>query len=200
MINQNMYFVKAKINEEWKHERNNAQYLESDWVEGCLEIANDKKEMWQYRIKPPFSYLFAFPIEPETICRPIGWKDSSKKSIFEKDVVEITSRGGRKDRYLIWWNQEMSMMTAIPLNELEFNGNDYYCFRPNFTYETFCLMMQDPWGDFEKIEIIGNIIDEPELLKIEKKKSDFPVKISVDIGSGFPSTKADSEKETSFEF
>ena len=198
MLNQNMYFVKAKINKDWQ-ERFDPDGKE-DWVEGCLNIYNDKKNEMQYRIKPPYSYLFAFPIEPETICRPIGWHDTYDKSIYEKDVIEVTSYGGRKDRYLIWWNQEMSMMTAVPLKELEFNGNDYYCSRPNFSYDTFCFMMQDPWGDFEKIEIVGNITDNPELLKIEKEKSDSPIKISVDIGPGFPSAKTDLEKETDFEF
>jgi len=183
MINQNMYFVKAKINEEWLREGNHAQGLESDWAEGCLEIANDRKDyrggMFQYRIKPPKTYLFSFPIQSETICKPIGMEDTYGKSVYEKDVIEFVSYNGKSDRFLLWWNQEMSMMTAIPLNSLEFNGADYYCSRPNFTYDKFCFMMQDPYGDFEKIEVVGNIIDEPELINqkqniesVEKEDND----------------------------
>lgn len=204
MINQNLYFVKAKISKEWMQERNNAQGLESDWAEGCLEIANDRRNynggMFQYRVKPPKTYLFSFPIEPETICKSIGMEDTYGKSIYEKDVVEITSYSGTKDRYLIWWNQEMSMMTAIPIKELEFNGNDYYCSRPNFTYDKFCIMMQNPCGDFEKVEVVGNIIDEPELINTKPQKSDSSIKVYLDMGPGFPLPKINDAKETDYEF
>lgn len=168
MINQNMYFVKAKVSKEWQ------RYffeLTEKWVEGCLVIANDKKDMHQYTIKPPNSFLFAFPIEPETICKSTGLEDNYRKIIYEKDVVEICTYDGQKNRYLIWWNQEMSMMTIIPLKELEFNGIDYYCLHPTFTYNNFCLMMRDPRGGFAKVEIVGNIIDDPELVQyIETEK------------------------------
>lgn len=170
MINQNLYFVKAKINKEWLNERNNAQGLESDWVEGCLEITNDRKGMWQYRVKPPESYLFAFPIESDTICKSTGFKDYNDYIIYAKDIVEITSTDGMSTQYLLWWNQEMSMMTAIPLDELEFNGTDYYCSNPHFKYETFCFMMQNPYGNFEKVKIIGNILDNPQLIDLLKIK------------------------------
>ena len=36
-----------------------------------------------------------------------------------------------------------------------------------FRYETFCVMMQDPWGDFSDVKVIGNIIDNPELIEGE---------------------------------
>ena len=35
---------------------------------------------------------------------------------------------------------------------------------PEANYSTFCLMMQDLWGDFKEIKVIGNIIDNPELV------------------------------------
>ena len=35
---------------------------------------------------------------------------------------------------------------------------------PKASYSTFCLMMQDPWGDFKEIKVTGNIIDNPELV------------------------------------
>ena len=166
MINQNLYLVKGKISRDWKLQRSNKNSVEEDWVEGCLVIANDRPRIYQYRIQLLKHCLYPFPVEPETICRSIGLKDSYEKLIYEKDIVEFESYGDT-DRYLIWWNQEMSMMTAIPLKELEFNGHDYYCNRPNFTYDEFCFMMQDPWGDFEKVKIIGNIIDKPELINVE---------------------------------
>ena len=39
-----------------------------------------------------------------------------------------------------------------------------------FRYETFCVMMQDPWGDFSDVKVIGNIIDNPELIELDCNK------------------------------
>ena len=105
-----------------------------------------------------------FEVDPDTVCQCIGWHDSNKTPIFEKDVVEFVGASTHRD--LIWWCNEMSMMTAIPLEGIEFNGFDYWNGNyPKYEYSTFCLMMQDPWGDFKEIKVIGNIIDNPELLK-----------------------------------
>ena len=35
---------------------------------------------------------------------------------------------------------------------------------PKANYSTFCFIMQDPWGDFKEIKVVGNIIDNPELV------------------------------------
>ena len=63
----------------------------------------------------------------------------------------------------------MNMMDAIPLDGIEFNGYDYWNSKyPNFTYFDFCFMMQDHWGDFKEIKVIGNIYDNLELLEEQK--------------------------------
>lgn len=106
-------------------------------------------------------------IDPDTVCRCTGWHDSLGKPIFENDVVEFKC-GNTYDRILIWWNHEMSTMTAVPLYGIEFNGYDYWngnC--PKFEYSTFCLMMQDPYGDFSEIKVVGNIIDNTELMEAD---------------------------------
>lgn len=110
-----------------------------------------------------FWWMDVHEVNPDTVCRCIGLHDSNKTPIFEKDVVEFV--GASNHRYLIWWCNEMSMMTAIPLEGIEFNGFDYWNGNyPKYEYSTFCLMMQDPWGDFKEIKVVGNIIDNPELL------------------------------------
>lgn len=59
----------------------------------------------------------------------------------------------------------MSFTDAVHLDGIDFNGHDYWNGNyPNFHYETFCAMMQDPWGDFSDIKVIGNIFDNPELI------------------------------------
>ena len=104
-------------------------------------------------------------VNQDTICQYIGWHDTNDVPIFEKDIVEFV--GASTHRYLIWWCHEMNMMTAIPLEGIEFNGYDYWNSNyPRYEYSTFCLMMQDLWGDFKEIKIIGNIIDNPKLLEM----------------------------------
>ena len=104
-------------------------------------------------------------IDPDTLCEFIGWNDNHKTKIFENDIVEFVSSPKRSYKYLIWWNREMSMMTAVSLDNIYFNGSDYYDGNPKFSYQDFCFMLQDPWGDFSDIKVIGNIIDNLELIK-----------------------------------
>ena len=108
-------------------------------------------------------------IDPETLCKTIEWNDRHKTRIFENDIVEFVSSPKHSNKYLIWWNREMSLVNAVPLDDISFNGNDYWNGRySNFHYETFCAMLQDPWGDFSDVKVIGNIIDNPELVNADK--------------------------------
>ena len=104
-----------------------------------------------------------FEVDPDTVCQCTGWHDSNKTPIFEKDVVEFVGPNTHRD--LIWWNNEMSQMEAVLVDGIEFNGYDFWNGKyPKANYSTFCLMMQDPWGDFKEIKVTGNIIDNPELV------------------------------------
>lgn len=118
----------------------------------------------EYRGSGEFFWRDVHRIEPDTLCRCTGWSDNYKIPIFERDIVEFHIHS-HCDRYLIWWNGEMSMMTAVPLDGIQFNGWDYWNPKyPQFEYSTFCLMMQDPYGDFTDIKVVGNIIDNTELM------------------------------------
>lgn len=105
-------------------------------------------------------------VDHDTICQCTGWCDSNKTLIFEKDIVEFVGASTHRD--LIWWCNEMSEMTAIPLEGIEFNGYDYWNGNyPKYTYSGFCFMMQDPLGDFKEIKVVCNIVDNPELLEVK---------------------------------
>ena len=107
-----------------------------------------------------------YEIDPKTLCETIGWSDRHKTKIFENDIVELVSSPKHSNKYLIWWNREMSLTDAATLDDISLHGNDYWnCRYPNLHYETFCVMLQDHWGDFSDVKVIGNIIDNPELVK-----------------------------------
>lgn len=115
-----------------------------------------------------------YEVEPNTVCQCIGWKDSNNTPIFENDIVGFGSLDSHRHKELVWFCKEMNMLTSVPLDGIEFNGYDYYNSKyPNVEYSTLCLMLQDPYGDFSEIKVLGNIIDNPELLKEEhnEKKS-----------------------------
>lgn len=141
------------------------------WVEGyyCLK----KPYCYDNRTEPSnviiteFSLtgIVSYEIDPNTLCEFIGWTDGHKTKIYENDIVEIVSSPKRSYKYLIWWNKEMSLMDAANLDSIYFNDNDYSDGNPKFHYSDFCLMLQDPYGDFSDIKVIGNLIDNEEIVK-----------------------------------
>lgn len=107
-----------------------------------------------------------YEVDPNTVCQCIGWKDSNNILIFENDIVGFGSPDSYRHKELVWFCKEMNMLTSVPLDGIEFNGYDYYNSKyPNVEYSTLCLMLQDPYGDFSEIKVLGNIIDNPELLE-----------------------------------
>lgn len=145
--------------------------INDEWIEGLLVkdrtfYGNPENHVYIVNHECPsgcFGRDIYFEVVSDTVGQYTGLNDRHAKRIFENDIVEFC--GGKEQRYLIWWVREMSMLTAIPVDGISFNGHDYWNGHyPQFEYSTFCLMMQDPWGDFRDIRVIGNIHDNPELL------------------------------------
>ena len=108
-----------------------------------------------------------FEVDPNTICQSTGHYDRHDNLIFENDVVGFGRADSYRDKYLVWFCKEMCMLTSVPIDGIEFNGYDFWNDKyPRYEYSTFCLMLQDPYGDFSDIKVIGNIIDNPELLEV----------------------------------
>lgn len=105
-------------------------------------------------------------INPKTLGRFIEYYDRHKQPIFEGDIVEFVC-GNSSQRYLLWWSNEMCMLEPVLVEGICFNGTDYWN-EPMFRteYSTFCLMLQDHYGDYKDIRVIGNIYDNPELIKV----------------------------------
>ena len=160
-----MYRAKRIDNGEWVYgyyfERKDTMgnIIESVIIEDAYEQIHGGRRLLESMFNKE-----CFRVDPETVCQYTGWHSSNKTPIFEKDIVEFVGPNTHRD--LIWWCNEMSMMAAVPLEGIEFNGYDYWNGNyPKYTYADLCFMMQDPYGDFEEIKVIGNIIDNPELLE-----------------------------------
>ena len=139
-----------------------------EWIEGYLWRDTTSSYYIRKEIGLKKKKMVDFEVNPDTICEFTGYHDSSKQKIYQNDVVRFYLGDVKLCDYLIWWNNEMQCMSAVDLKWVKFNGFDYFDFNnPRFRYEDFCFMLQDHWGDYSKIEVIGNIFDNPKLLEVK---------------------------------
>lgn len=118
-----------------------------EWVEGfyCRYQPHASKEEYVYGIIPTYaSDMYAIPVNPETICVYTGMKDKNGQKIYENDILYyacINATGTVK-----WY------------------AGDYigWC---------LCDVIDDAQqydiGMFSECEVVGNEIDNPELLEVE---------------------------------
>lgn len=119
-----------------------------EWVEGCLVIDHSRSNLFEYRMQPVESgVLYAPPINPETICQFTGLCDKNGKRIWESDVVWLVYDGKEHIYQIVWDDSELDFKAT--------NGEENY--GSNFEYLLCC----------DEIEVIGNIFDQPELLREE---------------------------------
>lgn len=119
-----------------------------EWVEGCLVIDHSRSNLFEYRMQPVESgVLYAPPIDPETLCQFTGLYDKNSNKIWENDICD------RKEKYpevVKMANGDWTLDYSYAL------GRDYgnsYCNLGFYVNERKC------------VEVIGNIFDNPELLK-----------------------------------
>jgi uncharacterized phage protein (TIGR01671 family) len=123
---------------------------DGEWVQGCYiyNIDRDCSESlnkFAHRIQPLYAHAYAEPIDPTTICQCTGLNDKNGKLIWENDIIR-TKVGTAK---VIWDKSEW---------RIEWLKSDLW--RKDLYY----------WAveDNQKIEVIGNIFDNPESLESER--------------------------------
>jgi hypothetical protein len=118
-----------------------------EWVFGSLDLSDELGPI--IRLSPEDSRLHPFGAKlviPNTIGQYTCFKDSEGSRIFEKDLVQFYYKGDKKVCEIIFDDKEGMFCLKWPdgyINHWKLNPDSY--------------------------KVIGNIIDNPELLKGKKK-------------------------------
>lgn len=126
----------------------------SKWIYGSLDFT--KYTYQEARIvgyDDPVQYWHK--IDKETIGQYIGLKDKNGKEIYEGDIVRVFAFGEYIKGY-IKYNEEKGRFDVGWGNEIEIYKAG------GFVGSCSCVN-----NDYDRLEVIGNIYDNPDLLKGE---------------------------------
>ena len=108
-------------------------------------------------------------VEVVHLCQYTGLKDKNGKKIFEGDILRLTIPDGSTRHFVVEWANEDR--TLKPLNGFQHDGNPIrisgWCF--NWNGHHLYPTVMDGVPDNERMEIVGNIHDNPDLLEIFRK-------------------------------
>lgn len=101
----------------------------------------------------------------ETVGQYTGLTDKIGNKIFEGDILRLTIPDGSTRHFVVEWANEDR--TLKPLNGFQHDGNPIrisgWCF--NWNGHRLYPTVMDGVPDNERMEIVGNIHDNPDLLK-----------------------------------
>ena len=98
------------------------------------------------------------------LCQYTGLKDMYEKKIFEKDILKSVIPDGTIRYFVVEWANEDRILR--PLSNFVPDGNPIrisgWCF--NWNGHRLYPTVMDGVPDNERMEIVGNIYDNPELI------------------------------------
>ena len=104
-------------------------------------------------------------VEVVHLCQYTGLKDCNGKEIFEGDILCLTIPDGSTRHFVVEWANEDR--TLKPMNGFQHDGNPIrisgWCF--NWNGHRLYPTVMDGVPDNERMEIVGNIHDNPDLLQ-----------------------------------
>lgn len=138
------------------------RFMDGEWVDGSLFI-DEKKDKHEILVGY-VNYRVGWEVDPETVGQFTGLTDKNGKRIFEGDILEFEDFGETGYEYKEGFYFTNRAVVAWRHSAWEFG---------KFMYHDSCVLeeMYSSREDFIEIfkhsEIIGNIHDNPELLKGE---------------------------------
>lgn len=139
--------------------------FQKEWIYGDLihSYAKDDVAIVYYkegRKTPTFDAVFS-----ESVGQYTGLKDKDGKKIFEGDILRFKVPDGTIRHFVVEWATEDRILR--PLSNFVPDGNSIrisgWCF--NWEGNRLYPSVIDGIPDNERMEIVGNIYDNPELLR-----------------------------------
>lgn len=128
-----------------------AKTCNGEWVAGFLHCKDDK-----WYISNKTGAPFAFEVRPDTICQCTGLKDRNGKLIWENDIVkDLFSDACAQIKYGSYQSCFDSTKTEHVGFYVDWSGKCAKRYRKDLGY----------WINMVNAEVIGNIFDDPELIK-----------------------------------
>lgn len=128
-----------------------AKTCNGEWVAGFLHCKNDK-----WYISNKAGAPFAFEVRSDTICQCTGLKDKNGKLIWENDIVkDLFSDACAQIKYGSYQSCFDSTKTEHVGFYVDWSGKCTKRYRKDLGY----------WINMVNAEVIGNIFDDPELIK-----------------------------------
>ena len=134
----------------------------AEWIEGSLIDYNMPGVPYRRGIRERY-YGGVCPVASETVGQFTGLHDENGKEIYEGDILRYPPKSdydkGNYAAYKVFWYDNDSAYYHIgwQMNRAHYKGAICGGYIPNFLPETVSKMV-----------VIGNIFDNPELLKTEQ--------------------------------
>lgn len=130
-----------------------------EWIYGSLLVSHFKDDKKERYFITQFSgnYTFEHEVDPNTVGQYTGLKDKNGKEIWEGDIFKEDGSGIVRSVFRVPGG------LAFEDNPVSF-GYDHRA--PVYPYSSIAEMQSVSWLS-QCCEVIGNIHDDPELLKTE---------------------------------
>ena len=128
-----------------------AKTCNGEWVSGFLHCKENK-----WYISNKAGSPFAFEVRPDTICQCTGLKDKNGRLIWENDIVkDLFSDACAQIKYGSYQSCFDSTKTEHVGFYVDWSGKCTKRYRKDLGY----------WINMVNAEVVGNIFDNPELIK-----------------------------------
>lgn len=137
--------------------------IKGNWHIGCLSILKETISHVEtgYYISNSVRMPFAYQVRPETVGQSIGRCDKNGKEIFEGDIYKPYDEQASMGYPQVFFNQNTASWGEVAWN-LSFTP--FYKWRCDGSTDGGGVVSTEIY-DLSRIEVIGNIYENPELLE-----------------------------------